>query len=79
MLDKFYLVEEEELIELIANYYEVMMLEKDGAYGSPWYGESRRDILKERFPEATEKDLKDMDFYDCARADLENYVVAKES
>jgi hypothetical protein len=79
MSDKFYLVEEEELVDLIANYYEMMMLERDGADNWEWYGESRKDILKERFPEATEKDLKDMDFYDCARVDLEKYVLAKES
>ena len=79
MLDKFYLVEEEELIELIANYYEVMMLEGDGVDNWIGYGESYRDILKERFPKATEEDLEDMDFYDCARANLENYVLAKES
>lgn len=30
MLDKFYLVEEEELIDLIATYYKMMMLERDG-------------------------------------------------
>lgn len=79
MLDKFYLVEEEELIDLIATYYKMMMLERDGVDNWTWYGEGRKDIIKERFPEATEEDLKDMDFYDCARADLENYVLAKES
>lgn len=42
-------------------------------------GENRKDIIKERFPDAIEGDLEDMDFYDCARADLENYVLAKES
>lgn len=62
MSDKFYLVEEEEeLVDLIANYYEMMMLQRDGVDNWPWYGESRKDILKENFPEATEEDLKDMD------------------
>lgn len=78
-MDKFYLVKEEELIDLIANYYEMMMLQRDGVDNWSWYGESRKDILKENFPETTEEDLEDMDFYDCARVDLENYVLAKES
>lgn len=30
MSDKFYLVEEEELVDLIANYYEMMKLQRDG-------------------------------------------------
>lgn len=79
MLDKFYLVEKEELVDLIATYYKMIMLERDGVDNWTWYGESRKDIIKERFPDATEGDLEDMDFYDCARADLENYVLAKES
>ena len=79
MLDKFYLVKEKELVDLIATYYKMMMLERDGVDNWTWYGESRKDILKEKFLEATEEDLKDMDFYDCARTDLESYVLAKES
>lgn len=81
-LDKFYLVEEEELVDLIATYYEIMMLQRDGIDNWSWHRESHRDILKERSPEATEgdlEDLEDMDFYDWVRADLENYVLAKES
>lgn len=78
-MDKFYLVEKEELVDLIATYYKMIMLERDGVDNWTWYGESRKDIIKERFSDATEGDLEDMDFYDCARADLENYVLAKES
>ena len=79
MLDKFYLVEEKELVDLIATYYKMEMLERDGVDNWEWYGESCKNILKERFPDATEGDLEDMDFYDCARADLKDYVLAKES
>lgn len=57
----------------------MMMLERDGVDNWEWYGSSRKDIIKESFPEVTEEDLEDMDFYDCARADLEKYVLAKES
>lgn len=78
-MEKYYKIGESELIELLAGQVELETLNAGGVDNWEWYGESRKDILKERFPEATEEDLKDMDFYDCARADLENYVLAKES
>lgn len=79
MSDKFYLVEEEELIELIANYYKVMMLERYGVDNWSGYGRSKEDIIKEIFPEATEGDLEDLDFYYCTRAELKNCVLVKKS
>lgn len=78
-MEKYYKINESELIDLLASRVELEALNAGGVDNWEWYGESRRDILKERFPDATEGDLEDMDFYDCARADLENYVLVKES
>lgn len=72
-MEKYYMVEENELIELLANAYEKIMLERDGVDNWTWYGEGRKDVIKERFPELDESQLEDMDFYDCARADLNDY------
>lgn len=78
-MEKYYKIEGEELTDLLHTYYELTVLQNsfDDSYESK--SKKEKEIVKERFPEATEEELKKMDLWDCAYADLENYVLAKES
>lgn len=71
---KYYLVKEEELINLLVNLYKMDALERDGVDNWCWYGESFREVIKERLSgKVTKESLKSAWFDDCAALDLNNY------
>lgn len=71
---KYYLVKEEELIELLANSYKMEALERDGVDNWTWYGESFSEVINEILSgKVTEESLKNAWFDDCAAVELNNY------
>lgn len=76
---KYYLVSENDLIDLLETSIWRQMLERDGVDNWTWYGESRKDIIREYFPDKTDEELKDYNFNDCAEEDIKSYnFVEKE-
>ena len=56
----------------------IAMLNADGVDNWTWYGEGRQELIKEYFPDASEEELEDLDFEDCAEKDLEGFEVLEE-
>lgn len=76
---KYYLVSENDLIDLLETNIWRRMLERDGVDNWTWYGESYRNIIKEYFPNKSEEELEDYSFNDCAEEDIKSYnFVEKE-
>ncbi len=75
---KRYIVDEDTLKRLLEDSIELAMLNADGADNWTWYGEGRRELIKEYFPDASEEELEDLDFEDCAEKDLEGFEVLEE-
>lgn len=75
---KRYIVDEDTLKRLLENSIELAMLNADGVDNWTWYGEGRRELIKEYFPDASEEELEDLDFEDCAEKDLEGFEVLEE-
>ena len=76
---KYYLVPEADLINLLETSIWGQMLERDGVDNWTWYGESRKDIIKEYFSDKTDEELEDYNFNDCAEEDIKSYnFVEKE-
>lgn len=72
-MEKYYKISEKELIELLATSIEMDMLNRDGVDNWMWYGEGFNDMIKEYFPEATEEEMENLSFSNCAKTLLENY------
>ena len=75
---KRYIVNEDTLKRLLEDSIELAMLNADGVDNWTWYGEGRRELIKEYFPDASEEELEDLDFEDCAEKDLERFEVLEE-
>lgn len=76
---KYYLVSENDLIDLLETNIWRRMLERDGVDNWTWYGESYRNIIKEYFPNKSKEELEDYSFNDCAEEDIKSYnFVEKE-
>lgn len=76
---KYYLVSENDLIDLLETNIWRRMLKRDGVDNWTWYGESYRNIIKEYFPNKSEEELEDYSFNDCAEEDIKSYnFVEKE-
>lgn len=75
---KYYKISEDELIELLATYIKMIALLKDGVDNWAWYGAGFNDMIKEYFPEATEEEIKDLNFSDCAETLLTDYEEVKD-
>lgn len=75
---KRYIVDEDTLKRLLEDSIELAMLNADGVDNWTWYGEGRRELIKEYFPDASEEELEDLDFEDCAEKDLEGFEVLEE-
>lgn len=75
---KRYIVNENTLKKLLEDSIELAMLNADGVDNWTWYGEGRRELIKEYFPDASEEELEDLDFEDCAEKDLEGFEVLEE-
>lgn len=78
-MTKYYLVKEEELINLLANLYKMDALERDEVDNWCCYGKSFREVIKERLSKEMSKDnLKNASFEDCAALDLKDYKYIEE-
>lgn len=75
---KRYIVDEDTLKRLLEDSIELAMLNADGVDNWTWYGEGRRELIKEYFPDASEEELEDLDFENCAEKDLERFEVLEE-
>lgn len=75
---KRYIVDEDTLKRLLEDSIELAMLNADGVDNWTWYGEGRRELIKEYFPDASEEELENLDFEDCAEKDLEGFEVLEE-
>ena len=75
---KRYIVDEDTLKRLLEDSIELAMLNADGVDNWTWYGEGRRELIKEYFPDASEEELEDLDFENCAEKDLEKFEVLEE-
>lgn len=75
---KKYIVSEDTLKRLLEDSIELAMLNADGVDNWTWYGEGRRELIKEYFPDASEEELEDLDFENCAEKDLEKFEVLEE-
>lgn len=75
---KRYVVDEDTLKRLLEDSIELAMLNADGVDNWTWYGEGRRELIKEYFPDASEEELENLDFEDCAEKDLEGFEVLEE-
>lgn len=75
---KKYIVSEDTLKRLLEDSIELAMLNADGVDNWTWYGEGRRELIKEYFPDASEEELEDLDFENCAEKDLEGFEVLEE-
>lgn len=75
---KKYIVSEDTLKRLLEDSIELAMLNADGVDNWTWYGEGRRELIKEYFPDASEEELEDLDFENCAEKDLERFEVLEE-
>lgn len=73
-MEKYYKISESELIELIATSIKMDALNRDGVDNWTWYGEGFQDMIKEYFPNATEEEMEDLCFYDCAKTLLSNFI-----
>ena len=73
-MEKYYKISENELIELLATSIKMDALDRDGVDNWIWYGEGFQDMIKEYFPEATEEEIENLDFHDCAKTLLTNYT-----
>lgn len=72
-MEKYYKISEKELIELLATSIKMDALDRDGVDNWMWYGEGFNDMIKEYFPEATEEEMENLYFSDCAKTLLNNY------
>lgn len=63
---KRYLLTEEQLVSLLADYHKLSALENGGVNNWDWYEESIKDYL------AIENDE---DFEECARKELDSYSI----
>lgn len=75
---KKYIVSEDTLKRLLEDSIELAMLNADGVDNWTWYGEGRRELIKEYFPDASKEELEDLDFENCAEKDLERFEVLEE-
>lgn len=69
MNEKYYLVSEEELIDLLEAYYKLIALESGGVDNWEWYSESLNNWL-------INNGAASEDFYDIAKYELDNYKVS---
>lgn len=72
-MEKYYKISEKELIELLASSIRMATLDRGGVNNWEWYGEGFNDMIKEYFPEATEEEMENLYFSDCAKTLLNNY------
>lgn len=72
-MEKYYKISERELIELLATSIKMDALDRDGVDNWMLYGEGFNDMIKEYFPEATEEEMENLYFSDCAKTLLNNY------
>ena len=72
-MEKYYKISEGELLELLATSIKMDMLNRDGVDNWMWYEEGFNDMIKEYFPEATEEEMENLSFSNCAKTLLENY------
>lgn len=72
-MEKYYKISEKELIELLATSIKMDALDRDGVDNWMLYGEGFNDMIKEYFPEATEEEMENLYFSDCAKTLLNNY------
>ena len=72
-MEKYYKISEKELIELLATSIRMATLDRGGVNNWEWYGEGFNDMIKEYFPEATEEEMENLYFSDCAKTLLNNY------
>ena len=63
-MEKYYKISESELLNLLEAAIENNMLQTDGVDNWEWYGESRKEIIKEYFPNKNEEELNDYSFED---------------
>lgn len=69
-MEKRYIIDESELIDLLSAYYTLSALESGGVDNWDWYGQSKKDWLEMNGSE-------NETFEDIARAELENYEEAE--
>ena len=67
------MVEEKKLKELIESQLKLTALKSGGVDNWEWYGESRKEIIKEYFPNKNEEELDDYSFKNCAELILKDY------
>lgn len=75
---RYYLINEKRLKELLIAEMKLIELERDGVDNWEWYGEGRKNYLKEL---ATEYELEyneELEYEDIAEKDLENFEFYKE-
>lgn len=73
-MEKVYAITENELRDLLYDSIELQMLLNDGVLDNwEWYGESRCEIIKEYFPEASDEELEELSFGDCVDVLLNDY------
>lgn len=72
---KYYLVTEEDLLEMLKSQYKLSILEADGVDNWEWYMESYNDFIQEFYAEKTKEELEDNDYDidDCAVDSLKFY------
>lgn len=70
---KKYIINEDILKSLLTDSICLSMLERDGVDNWCGYGESRKKIIEEYFPNLMNEEYKDLTFYDCAEKDLEAF------
>lgn len=75
---KQYIVDENTLKQLLIDSIELAMLNADGVDNWAWYGEGRQEIIKEYFPNASEEELENLNFENCAEKDLEGFETLKK-
>lgn len=72
-MEKYYKISESELLDLLEAALENNMLQTDGVDNWEWYGESRKVIIKEYFPNKDEEELRNYSFKNCAELILKDY------
>lgn len=77
-MTEYYLVEREELVELIASQLKLIALEQDGVDNWCGYGESFKDVKRSNIPDAlySDPEISDMEKEDFRDTNITFYKVA---
>lgn len=71
---KYYLIEENDLREILVGYFSNIVLERDGVDNWCWYMESRNEFIQEFFPDKKKREIREnYNFYDCADEFMKEY------